>query len=225
MSDAVEPPRHILPRLEHVLQAARMGSIEAMERVLAQAQAGEPEPHENAAAQGTPYLMFRCEDIACAAPLDAFREVLPGLPGTIPLPDSPPWMLGLFLLRTELLALVDPAPFVLGHPATAWPLPENVGDIGMASTMPAMTPGTPTALVVGSGETTLALAVREVGSIVTVRDEELRTQAPVSQVTPRYARGIYVPEGTHERYLVPNISALLDDLLRGLAEGEDLRHV
>lgn len=225
MSDAVEPPRPILPRLEHVLQAARMGSIEAMERVLAQAQAGEPGPHEDAPAQGTPYLMFRCEDVACAAPLAAFREVLPGLPGTIPLPESQPWMLGLFLLRTELLALVDPAPFLLGRPVAAWPLLEGVGDIGTASTLLTMTPGTPTALIVGADEATLALAVREIGSIVTVRDEELQTHGPVSQVNPRYVRGVYVPEGRRERYLVPNISALLDDLLRGLAEGEDLRHV
>ena len=55
---------------------------------------------------GDPYLLFTCADVACAAPLAHFREVLPTLPTTVALPFSPPWMLGFFALHTELIGLV-----------------------------------------------------------------------------------------------------------------------
>jgi chemotaxis signal transduction protein len=59
-------------------------------------------------------LLFVCAGVPCAAPLAELREALPTLPRTTPLPFSPPWLLGLFPLRTEIIGLVDPVPMLTG---------------------------------------------------------------------------------------------------------------
>ncbi len=89
-----------------------MGTPGALDRLLAQAEGGIP-PEETAA--GTELLVFLCGAAPCAAHLHALREVVPTLPEFTLLPASPPWLLGVCALRTDLLGLVDPAPMLLGN--------------------------------------------------------------------------------------------------------------
>src|SRR5271165_459536 len=91
---------HPVELFEHLLQSARGGAAQA-------------EPRD-----GTEYLMFTCADIRCAVPLKSLREVRPSLPPVVSLPFSPDWLIGIFPLRTQLLALVDPAPLLLGRATT-----------------------------------------------------------------------------------------------------------
>jgi len=74
---------------------------------------GQP-PTEEQERAGVEHLLFVCAGVPCAAPLADLREALPIMPRTTPLPFSPPWLLGLFPLRTEIIGLVDPVPLLTG---------------------------------------------------------------------------------------------------------------
>jgi chemotaxis signal transduction protein len=157
---------------------------------------------------GIEYLLFSCRQTPCAAPLHELREVLPSLPRTVHLPFSPPWLLGIFTLRTELLGLVDPAPALLSayanEPAT-----------------PAASPTT--ALIVGEGDTLLGLAVTGVGDIALVLPDQL---LPISASGGRpqagpYMRARYVPASGGPEYAVLDLPRLVTDLLRMLTEGAE----
>jgi chemotaxis signal transduction protein len=161
------------------------------------------------AAQPAPadYLLFACAGAACAVRLSALREVLPSCPSAVRLPESPEWLLGVFALRAELFGLVDPAPLLLpGAGATR-----------------ALDPAG--ALLVGTGEQTLAWLVTEVGAIATARDDELLPPgepggADGAGETPPIARpyltGWLVASGSGRRHAVIEAEALLNDLLRAL---------
>lgn len=81
-------------------------------------------PAEGQERAGTEHLLFVCAGVPCAAPLAELREALPTMPQTIPLPFSPPWLLGLFPLRTEIIGLVDPTPLLLGQLTTRGSRPD-----------------------------------------------------------------------------------------------------
>lgn len=153
------------------------------------------------------YLLFACAGVACAVRLSALREVLPSCPPAVRLPESPEWLLGVFALRAELFGLVDPAPLLLpGAGATR-----------------ALDPAG--ALLVGTGERTLAWLVTEVGAIATARDDEVLSpgepgEANGAGATPPIARpylaGWLVASGSGRRHAVIEAEALLNDLLRAL---------
>jgi chemotaxis signal transduction protein len=175
----------------------------AMERLLSHIAKGT-DPTEGRA--GSEYLLFMCRQTPCAVPLHELREVLPSLPRTVSLPFSPPWLLGIFPLRTELLGLVDPAPILLGARA-----PESASPASLPTT----------ALIVGEGDTLLGLAVASVGDIALVHPDTL-VPAPFTSDTPltgTYAPARYVPPSGGPEYAMLDLPRLTADLIRALTEG------
>ncbi len=178
---------------------ARTLTIAAMERLMSHIAQGT-DPTEGRT--GSEYLLFSCGQTPCAVPLPDLREVLPALPAAVPLPFSPPWLLGVFPLRTELLGLVDPAPILLGAAA---PIAE--------STRPT------TALVAGEDDGLIGLAVSEVGDIALVQPDEIVRDPTIDSpcVALPYAAGHYVsPSGG--TYAIVNMPRLVTDVLQALTE-------
>jgi chemotaxis signal transduction protein len=134
-------------------------------------------------------------------PLAQLREVLPALPRPVPLPFSPPWLLGVFPLRLDVLGLVDPAPLLL------------------ASQSPQLhVDNAATALVAGD-DVLLALAVSSVGDIALVQPDEIRddTAGAGPRVDSRYAQGVCCP-ASGGSYALINMPRLVGDLVRALME-------
>ena len=153
---------------------------------------------------GEQYLLFRCGQTPCAVALMDLREVLPKLPAVVAMPYSPPWLLGLFPLRAELLGLVDPAPMLLSTNGQA---SYDASALSMA-------------LVVEHENTALALAVAAVGDIAQVPPDELVPITPdaVTGVLRPYALGIYVSPRGGTPYTVVDTRRLVVDLLAALSE-------
>ncbi|HEY7983462.1 MAG TPA: chemotaxis protein CheW [Ktedonobacterales bacterium] len=181
--------------------ATRPLSAPAMEELLQRIAHGE---QPGGGRDGTQYLLFRCGQTPCAVALTDLREVLPVLPAAVAMPFSPPWLLGLFPLRAELLGLVDPAPLLLSP----------TGQAAYEASALAM------ALVAEDDGVALGLAVAAVGAIALVPPEEVVpiTPAAVSAVAPTYAQGIYVSPRGGTPYTVVDLRRLVADLLARLRE-------
>jgi chemotaxis signal transduction protein len=217
--------------LAELLALARSGDVGQ------QAPATEPAT-DDPAPDGDPYLQFICADIACAAPITHFREVLPTLPTTIALPFSPPWMLGLFALHTELIGLVDPAPLLFEAPELIG-LSRSRAHNGQVIVPGARKPATtnwrlatpesgPTALIIGSSEQMLALAVSAVGDLVYVRSDEVRDEPAVGASAripaARFRAGTLARGDDQSALNIVKIDALLAELLDGLTSVEATPH-
>lgn len=196
-SSATSAGRSISP----ALTTSRRLDTAALERLLSHIAEGTDATEGRT---GSEYLLFTCRQTPCAVPLHQLREVLPTLPRTVTLPFSPPWLLGIFPLRTELLGLVDPAPALFS-------------DLSAEGATPSPT----TALVVGEGDTLLALAVTSVGDIARVQPEEIVPNSSPGgpPVAVSYARARYVPPGGGPAYAIVDLPRLLGDLLAALTEG------
>lgn len=208
--------------LAELLAAARANSVDAMDHLLQNAHGGVVASEVHV---GTEYLLFACADVPCAVPLKTLREVRPSLPQVVPLPFSPDWLIGIFPLRTQLLALVDPAPLLLGRSAdhaASWLKPQRSSLYERRVTTPLVNPLFPTtALLVGEGEGVLAWAVTAVGDIVLIPDEQIVSADALPIPMPeKYVTGIYVPSSGEQRYLILNVGSVLADLLAGLVEKE-----
>jgi chemotaxis signal transduction protein len=208
--------------LADLLAAARANSVEAMDHLLHSTHSGLA-PNESRT--GDEYLLFACADIPCAVPLKSLREVRPSLPQVVPLPFSPDWLIGIFPLRTQLLALVDPAPLLFGRPAdhvSSWLKPQRNSLYERRVTTPLENPLFPTtALLVGEGEGVLAWAVTAVGDIVLIPDEQIVSTGVLPTPMPeKYVAGIYAHSSGEQRYLILNVEVVLADLLAGLLEKE-----
>jgi len=217
--------RGISHYLAQLLAAARANSVDAMDRVLHHVENGIPVPGELPG--GTEYLLFACADVPCAVALKALREVRPSLPQVVPLPFSPDWLIGIFPLRTHLIALVDPAPLLLGRSAdhaASWLMPRRSRPslYERRVTAPLANPLFPTtALLVGEGEKVLAWAVTAVSDIVVILDEQIMPSTAIDIPMPaKYVTGIYQPVQSDPSYLVLNVEMVLADLLSGLEEKE-----
>lgn len=222
------------------LAAARAGTVDAMERLLAAAQTGEPSPQMPS---GTGHLLVRCMGIECALPLSALREVLPIVPQAIYLPFSPEWMLGIFPLRNEMVGLVDPAPLLasrdVAHERLAAasfdlqrdtsPSPAPSGGHHTAGILPGNGNRSAMAVVVGSGERCLSWVVEAVGDIALAQDGELHSLAGYAlqdvPIARRYISRVYVPRETGAQIVVLDAEAVLTDLLKALEDGKEGRHV
>ena len=175
-------------------------AIDDMEGFAQRMQASDPTLGE---ASGSQYLLFTCRGVRCAVALRALREVLPQVPAVVALPHSPPWTVGVFALRSELIALVDPAPVLLGET----PGGENVQVNAV--------------LLVGNGPRSLGWAVGDIGAISVMRPEEIAPlRSPAVPVWERYALGVYAPTSTEDAYVLLDADRLLDDLLNELEERE-----
>lgn len=221
--------------LAQLIAAARANVTGDLEHVLLSAQAAEAaiDPVD---LDGTQYLLFACAGLTCAVPLTILREVLPALPSVVPLPYSPDWLLGIFPLRSEMLGLADPAAMLLGQPADGTSLQgmetEALLSSVAAQASPFVSDGAPmTALVVGTGERSLAWAVTMVGAIVLIRDGEISIGAAGAAgsmeassalpVAARYCAGIYTSPDGGQRIVIVRAETLLDDLLSALEEGDE----
>lgn len=173
------------------------------------------------AAQGTfepQYLLFECGGIDCTVPLAELREVRNGIPRTIPLPGSPDWMLGIFPVRSEMLALVDPIPALFGcleQAVPALPVRQPAPDLERASV-----------LIMGTGERSLALVVDTYSGTPTIHSHELDLSAqtlasPELPIDARYVSGIYRPADTDRTYVVLQADHLLSDLIAALEEADE----
>ena len=210
--------------LEQLPTAAHSHSVEVLEHlrygVRSGAKPGEPR-------LGTEYLLFACADAPCAVPLKALREVRLSLPQVVLLPFSPDWLIGIFPLRTQLLALVDPAPLLLGRATTqvgSWQQSERTHSslYRRRVSAPLVNSFFPTtALLVGEGEGVLALAVAAVGDIVLIPDEQIfsPSTAPIP-IPEKYVSGIYLPSSGDQRTMILDMQQVLADLLLGLVEKE-----
>jgi len=221
--------------LSQLLALARARTIDEQRIALEQVRRGDA---PLAPPEGDPYLLFTCADVACAAPLTQFREVLPTLPTTVALPLSPPWMLGFFALHTELIGLVDPTPFLFAAPEMASlsrSRARNGRVIKPGSPSPSgeswrlATPESgPTALIIGAGERMLALAVAGVGDLAYVRPGEIQRDpvnvAPARAPAPRFRVGAYMEPTSQATLHVVKIDVLLDALLDALMRVEASAH-
>lgn len=237
-----EPARGPLPpgtppplSLSQLLALARAHTIDEQSDALEQASRGATSV---APPEGDPYLLFTCADVACAAPLTQFREVLPTLPTTVALPFSPPWMLGFFALHTELIGLVDPAP-ILFESSDLFTLSRARARNGRI-----IVPGErtssgenwrlaqpesgPTALIIGTGERMLALAVGGIGDMAYVQPGEIRDGQAVAAGArvpgERFCAGVYVEPGSQLAFYVVKVDALLNVLLDALISVEAAAH-
>ncbi len=228
------------PQAGEPLDLAQLLALARTRTFDGQRTAPERAQHSNedgAAPMGDPYLRFTCADVACAAPLTLFREVLPTLPTTVALPFSPPWVLGLFALHTELIGLVDPAPHLFESPGLQGLSRARAhnGQVIVPGSRKApgenwrlAEPGSgPTALIIGAGERMLALAVSGVGDLRYVQPEEIHPFDATAHAQPsripagRFSLGMLAqPDGQAVAHII-KIDALLDSLLNALASVEE----
>jgi chemotaxis signal transduction protein len=231
---AAQAPGTLPPPLAQLLTVTRANTAGVMERLLLQAQTGET-PFEELT--GIEYLLFTCGGVGCGVPLAALREVLPALPQVAPLPASPEWMMGIFALRAEMIALVDPAPIVLDHAAA-----NSTPDPSLVASHPAPVPSTSpqdrsqassmhtprSALIVGTGERCLAWAISLVGDLVRLEDHEIlphtrEATEDAQRVRERYILGDYIVPENGRRHTLLNAELVLDDVLHELEEDPDGR--
>lgn len=168
------------------------------------------------------YLLFWLGAIPCLAPLARLREVLPEAPPHVALPFSPTWLWGIFPLRTDLVALVDPAPLLLHGPEAARRLtdaePRRASAWSGASHVE-----TPRALVVGEGEQVVALIADRLGAICTLRPEDripyTPDTTPGAQTPQReYIAGVYQLPDQPQPALELQIERLCGDIFAAIEE-------
>ncbi len=186
---------------EHAATAAsaRVLTEAAMERLLQRIAQGADASEGDT---GSEYLLFACGEVPCAVALTDLREVLLTLPAVVAMPFSPPWLLGLFPLRTDLLGLVDPAPFVL-----APDLREPDGARNLTMTLIGEHDGVP-----------LGLAITAVGDSALVPSGALvpLTASDRSPIAAPYAVGRYTSPQDGTVYTVVAMPRLVADLLDAL---------
>lgn len=181
-------------------------------------------PDASAAPPGEQFLLFWLGAWPCLAPLAEMREALPQAPRHVALPFSPRWLWGIFPLRTDIVALVDPVPILTYGPdaardadVTRRAVAPPAGGFGQAEPL--------RALVVGEEDHPLALLADRIGDIYALRPEDQRPldeddglgAAPLS----RYVTAGYAVAGLERPALALCVSRLAEDLLAALEERVD----
>jgi chemotaxis signal transduction protein len=155
-------------------------------------------------------LLFWIDGKRYCAELTSLREALPAIPNVTPLPFSPVWLLGLFPLRTDLIALIDPRAL----------LREGIR-VETARGQSASLHGKQ-ALLVGESGQLIAFVVDRIGDIVSFPDPF--SPAPDEamakhEVSARYVKGIYSHESEgFELVLALNVISLYEDVIGKLEE-------
>ncbi|HKW21154.1 MAG TPA: hypothetical protein VJO13_07255, partial [Ktedonobacterales bacterium] len=148
------------------------------------------------------------------------------------------WMLGFFALHTELIGLVDPAPFLFDAPEMASlsrsrarngrVIKPGSPSLSGESWRLATPESGPTALIIGAGERMLALAVAGVGDMAYVQPGEIQSErtdvTPARAPAPRFQAGIYREPTSQTTLYVVKIDVLLDALLEALMSVEASAH-
>lgn len=168
---------------------------------------------------GEERLLLWLGDAPYLVRLADLREVLPRVPTHIALPFSPLWLWGIFPLRTDLVALVDPAPMLrYGPEAAADVAPVESRRVNARQVMGQGDERH--ALVIGEGERSLALVADRIGDILSLRLEDQEQLAPdeAAGVQPRYVEGVYLIAGLDRPALALRIAPLCEDILAALEE-------
>ncbi len=209
---AHEPPKAdapVLGGMAHGSSSATVTEYEAAFFARAEAEDAPQEP------QGTPHLMVELATQRCLLPLNELRGVLDAPPKVVRFPFGPSWLLGVFLLRTELLALVDPNLVAGGRVRqraddfSPW---KNRADNDEARIV-----------LAGSGERTLGLRLRGAFEYVAVLDSDVvrasaATEAPAEGIRSQYVTAMFAKDASSIPCPIIAVAPLLDDLCRLLAE-------
>lgn len=175
------------------------------------------------------YLPFVVGGVDCAVPFAALVEVLSGVPATVTLPESSPWLVGVFAHRLRMYGLADPLPMLCGRPdAPARRFPKRTPPHRLlgapASTDDAHEPtvdihaGT---VIVGSPERRLALILDALGPSFALPESAILPRSGVRTLTdvpfqPRYVVGLASRPGERSSLLVLKLEALVEDMLAAI---------
>lgn len=180
---------------------------------------------------GVPHLVCELTGIPCLLPLAQLRGVVRELSALTRFPFAPTWLLGVFPYRTEVLALVDPAPLVFGHEVSvAASAHGHMSDtrIVTAATQPIATLDGPCAAIVGGGDRSLALRLDRAHAVVFVPEAAVSApttdrpeEAAATGVVGRYLAGVWKPEPAAAPHAILAIERVLADLLERLEEDAD----
>ncbi|HEU5344437.1 MAG TPA: chemotaxis protein CheW [Ktedonobacterales bacterium] len=193
-----------------------------LRRELERAEAGETTAPDPVNEQGEHYLLFWLGQTPCLAPLARLREALPGIPPHVALPFSPAWLWGIFPLRVDLVALVDPMPILLHGLPAALRLPD--GDSAREAGPVALgQPEAPRALVVGEGDQLVALVADRLGDVCEPRPEDrqpYQLAAEHEAPTPLadYVIGVYQLAELERPALALDLDRLCGDILAAIEE-------
>ena len=161
--------------------------------------------------------------------LPTLREVLFTVPPFIALPFSPPWLWGIFPLRTDLVPLCDPVPMLMRGPgadsaalaAASSAMPSAMPSVVSSATRSTL-PEEPQAIVVGEGERLIALLVQRIGEIRSLQPGEVQPlhpgAMPAGAPLPRYLPGSVVTPELGRNALALDVACLADDMLSALEE-------
>lgn len=170
------------------------------------------------------YLPFVIGEVACVAPFRALTEVLPGIPPTVTLPDSPPWLIGVFAHHLRMYGLVDPLPMLCGRPdapartfSRQRPTPRRLPEVAHDA------PDRQEACVaiIGTGDRRLAVVLDGLGATFTPGEQGVTPRADLRMLTdlpfqPRYIAGLASRPGERSSLLLLEVDTLLRDLLTAL---------
>lgn len=168
------------------------------------------------------HLLFWLDESPYLVRLADLREVLSAVPPHVALPFSPAWLRGIFPLRTDLVALVDPAPILFNDPEDGDRRIAHAEGARVATLSDIGRMETPRALVVGEDDHVLALLADAIGDICALRPED--QQAPDLTPTteraplPQYIVGAYQIEKLGRAAWALHIPQLTEDIFAALEE-------
>lgn len=202
------------------VSAQEQALLEALER----AEAGvTSEPSRETT--GEEYLLVWLGGSPYLVRLSELREALPAAPQRAALPFSPRWMWGIFPLRTDLVALVDPMPTLLYGPEAAR---NDLAGIDAARAAPRhdmRQAEEPRALVVGEGERMLALLVDSIGDICLLQPDDERLPELSAEEgagpLPRYVATRFSMPDMERAVVALRTAPLIDDIFAALEERSD----
>jgi len=144
-------------------------------------------------------LVFRVGNLACAAEVDAVREILPRLP-TTRIPGAPPVVAGLANVRGTLVTVVE-GWRALGQPA---PAEANGGTTILLEVGPSAAAAAPGRKLVG-------FTVDEVVDMLAVSEGALEQRRALAGVDPTLVRAVGRRGG--DVFVVLDVTALLGPIL------------
>ena len=151
-------------------------------------------------------LVFRVGNLACAAEVDAVREILPRLP-TTRIPGAPPVVAGLANVRGTLVTVVE------GWRALAQPAPAQGagGTTILLEVGPAAAAATPAQGGAGARKL-IGFTVDEVMDMLTVGEGTLEQGRALAGVDPTLVRAVGRRSGG-DVFVVLDVAALLGPIL------------
>ena len=201
-----------------------VGEADAQGDVTAPRDAVTPLSASPAESDGQQYLLFWVGEWPCLVRLSELREALPAVPRHVALPFSPYWLWGIFPLRTDIVALIDPMPMLtLGSDAAGQASDASLARLSSTSAVGRAEPLR--ALIVGEDEHQLALLVDRIGDICMIRDDDRRPlpslSAPGSAPLPQYVAEAFAMPGLDGVALALRVAQLVEDVLSALEERPD----